>query len=334
VAAAIVAAGKGATLVGRLAQMEPAAIASVSEALCYADLASDTAAALRVQLRRAAADMDAAPSTSDSRAVAIEVLSFHRAASVAELLSTSRGASVSMLVVTLRAIGRLGGETGLFETAIRHEASSVRDAALAAMVRRGSPTARQRCREAVADPKLLTPTACALLGSIGEVSDVSLLHEACGWEASGESAVAALGTLGYFACVDPLLDLMSDARLACSAGAAFTRITGLVVASQPEDASATTVEDATFHELRPRPDPHAMRALWAEHAARFDDQSRWRSGKRLDAKAWRGDANHGDLLTRREELLRVWFAEPALHEALELDAPVRRQLSSFIGGER
>jgi hypothetical protein len=77
-----------------------------------------------------------------------------------------------------------------------------------------------------------------------------------------------------------------------------------------------------------------MRALWAEHAARFDDQSRWRSGKRLDAKAWRGDANHGDLLTRREELLRVWFAEPALHEALELDAPVRRQLSSFIGGER
>jgi hypothetical protein len=140
-----------------------------------------------------------------------------------------------------------------------------------------------------------------------------------------ESMLGALGTLGRIDGVSQLLDFMGDESLARGAGAAFTRITGIALREREAGPMSPETEEAIFHDVRPVPDAAAARVAWRERAREFDAQSRWRNGRRIATDDWKNAPHQGDLLTRREELTRLWVREPALFPDLELNAPAVRQ---------
>ncbi|OGF13735.1 MAG: hypothetical protein A2W00_03675 [Candidatus Eisenbacteria bacterium RBG_16_71_46] len=298
-----------------LAVSLPPARRGITEALCHMPLKDDTRAALEIQLERSAG-LDPA---------AIEVLSFHRCLPDGNLALAVPGGDRETRRAAARAIGRMGGRADWAQWLVGDDDQAVRDLALQAAARCGLPWAHRKLRLVCGDGERVSPESLRLLACLGDRSDIELLRTCAHRHELGDAAVAGLGTLGYTGCVDALMEVVGDARLARAAGRAFKRITGLEPPVIAEQSSGLEIEDATFEDLRPIPDAGATRALWRERRAGFDAHIRWRDGEPLETGRWKQAPYLGDLLTRREELTRLWMQEPALFPKLELDAPVARQ---------
>jgi len=293
----------------------PEACRGIAEALCHLPPAVDALVSLNQRLER----------TGSLDPIAIEVLSFHRALAPEALAPAVTAGSPVTRRAAARAFGRVGGEAGWIERLADDHDREVRDAAFEAAARRGLTWVLPGLREVCGDPARVSAEALRLLSRLGERSDIGRLEAVAREESLGEPAIAGLATLGYPECVDAVVEAACDARLARAAGRAFARITGIEPPVKGGDALAAEVEDATFEDLRPTADGDAMRGLWCERAADFDPGRRWRNGKPLAPGRWREAPHRGDLLTRREELTRLWLREPTLFTALEPDAPASRQ---------
>jgi uncharacterized protein (TIGR02270 family) len=264
-------------------------------------------------------------------ALALDVLSAHGKLQATQLARFARNACPDVLAAAARAAGRVGGDVAWLEPLTRLDAATVREASLFAMLRRGAPVARDRCRQLAADPKLSTPETVRMLGAIGTDCDLQALRRLAGVEILAESALSAMAAVGTGAAVKNVLDLMADPKLGKGAGTAFKRITGISPVSQPSKAPSAAEEDATFEDTRPTPDTEATRQRWNQAARESGPDARYRNGSRIEAKTWRTEPNAGDLATRWEELLRLWSDGSKLLPALDLDAPAIRQLGACKG---
>jgi hypothetical protein len=298
-----------------LGVVSPPARGGIAEALCYAPPVPAILDVLRLRLGRS--------STPD--AVALEILSFHRSLDPDGLSFAATAAEPGTRRAVARAWGRIGGRAPWIERLAAAEEPEVRDHALAAAARRGLPWVLPRLRDICRDGVQVSAESIRLLARLGDRSDIDLLRACAGRPGLGEAAIGGLATLGYLECADALVGFVDDVGLARSAGCAFNRITGWSPPATHDGRDMQEVEDATFEDLRSVPDAGATRAAWRERRGDFDPSMRWRGGQPLVPERWRSAPDDGDLLTRREELSRLWMSEPALFPTLELDAPAVRQ---------
>lgn len=290
--------------------------AGIVEALCHLPLAEELERDLKA-IVIAAEEGRLGP--------ALEVLSFHRLLPSAAIEPAVSAEDPATRRAAAHAIGRVGGQTAWI-TALGVDADAgVRDAALAAAVRRGQSWVLERVRSVSQDSRRVTPEAIRLLACLGDQSDIETLHALARRAELGDAALAGLATLGLVECIGPALELVTDGRLARAAGEAFHRITGLEVPAARCEPQNPDTEDRTFEDLRPLPDVEAIRALWRARASDFTLGQRWRYGRTLAVERWMIAPHEGDLQTRREELTRLWARAPELFPTLELDAPAARQ---------
>jgi hypothetical protein len=247
-------------------------------------------------------------------------------------MSSVRAQDPEMRMVTARAIGRVGGEAAWIERLACDEDPRVRDVGLEAAARRGAPWALEMARNACRDPRQVSAGSLRLLARVGDRSDIGLIAGCVRRPGLGEVALTGLATLGYVECVGAVLEFAADAQFCRGAGWVFRRITGLETPVRGDGPHAPGIEDESFEDVRPVPDPEATRRLWSDRAGEFDPRMRWRNGKPLATERWRVAPNSGDLLTRREELTRLWAREPGSFPNLELDAPVARQCAAVRQG--
>jgi uncharacterized protein (TIGR02270 family) len=303
-------------LLDALRETTPPGGTGIVEALCHLPLAEG----LELGLRTIVA------TSGDARlAPALEVLSFHRLLPSVAIEPAADVEDAETRRAAARAIGRVGGPAAWIAALGEDTEPDVRDAALNAGIRCGERWVLERLRSVCRDSRGVTPEAIWLLACLGDRSDVETLCVLARRPELGESALAGLATLGCVECVEPLLEFMGDARPGRAAGRAFRRITGLEPVAHAAIPDSPKSEDATFEDLRPIPDARATRVRWHEHADDFKSGVRWRLGRPLTPAAWRAAPHHGDLLTRREELTRLWAREPERFRTLELDAPAARQ---------
>jgi uncharacterized protein (TIGR02270 family) len=299
-----------------LREATPHGRAGIVEALCHLPLAEEVERALRV-IVAAAGDARLGP--------ALEVLSFHRRIPVAAIEPAVSADDAGTRRAAARAIGRVGGPAAWNAALAEDAEAGVRDEALAAAARRGQPWALERLRNMCRDSRRVTPEAIRLLSCLGDRGDVETLLGLARRAELGEAALEGLATLGLVECIGPVLELVTDGRLARAAGEAFRRITGLEVPARRDEPQSTEREDRTFEDLRPLPDVDAMRASWRARASDFAPGRRWRHGQALSLERTTTAPHEGDLRTRREELTRLWARAPGLFPNLELDAPAARQ---------
>lgn len=308
--------GSYAHVLDALCGATPHGRAGIVEALCHLPLAGEVERALRATFD-AAGDGKPGP--------ALEVLSFHRLLLPAEIEPAVAAGDAETRSAAARAIGRVGGEAA-WAIALSEDADvHIRDAALAAAARRGQPWALERTRYVCRDPRRATPGAIRLLACLGDRNDVGTLHGLASGSELGEAALEGLVILGLRECIDPVLDLMAEGRLARAAGEAFHRITGLEVPARWDEPQSPESEDCSFEDLRPLPDVEALGASWRKRAADIVPGQRRRCGRVLAAERWTTAPQGGDLKTRREELTRLWARAPGLFPNLELDSPAARQ---------
>jgi len=179
-------------------------------------------------------------------------------------------------------------------------------------------------RAACADPATATSTALFELGCLGVATDVAAIVRAARVPTLMEPAVRALGSLGLPAAVEALIALM-ETGAGPAAGVAFTRITGIEAVLRGD---APTDDDETFEETRPWPDAEATRARWESVSEAHTPDERRLHGRAIDEAAWLDAPHAGDLLTRREQIVRLRSRIPSALAKLDLDARAREQRSS------
>ena len=293
----------------------PAARRGILEALCHLPLSEPSRLVLEGFVHG---------SDETSIAAGLEVLGFHRALDADLLPGLTRAGAPGLRLAAARAAGRVAAAPEVIESLAQDRDVRVRDAALRSALQRGLPEARSRLRE-IAASRAVTRTALGLLACVGDPEDAALLGRRLESPVFGEAALAGLATLAIPEAVPMLLHAMEVPFLARAAGQAFVRITGLDLPERVTVAATPDQEDAHFEDLRPVPDAVATRGLWQARAGAFSAGLRLRDGRRLNPDDWIADHHHGDLLTRREELLRLWMTRPGSVPAIELDAPARRQ---------
>src|SRR5258706_1328236 len=296
-----------------LSRRAPASRRGILEALCHLPLAESTRSTLEGLVRGADGPCAAA---------ALEVLGFHRVLDASLLPRLAGAGAPEVRLAVAQAAGRVPVAPELIDELARDRDVRVRDAAIQAAIQRGLPSARARLRE-IAASGAATRAVLGLLACVGDAQDVAVLRPRLESPAFGEAALGGLATLGYPGAVPMMLEAMEVSFLARAAGQAFVRLTGIEL---PELAAATPDDqDAHFEELRPFPDAAATRLAWRQRADAFDPGLRWRGGRSLRADDWIEDPHRGDLLTRREELMRLWATRPGMAPAIELDAPAAMQ---------
>lgn len=310
--------GHPARVLERFSDRAPASRRGILDALCHLPLAGSSRRTLEGFVGGA---------DESSAAAGLEVLGFHRVLDAGLLPRLARADASELRLAVAQAAGRLPVAPEVIDGLARDRDVRVRDAALQAAIQRGLPDARAKLRE-VAASGAATRTVLGLLACVGDAQDVALLRPRVTSPVFGEAALAGLATLGIPATVPMMLEAMELPFLARAAGQAFVRLTGIELPEMAIAAATPEEEDARFEDLRPVPDATATRKAWRERADGFDPGLRWRGGRRLRADDWIEDPHRGDLLTRREELMRLWATRPGTMPAIELDAPAARQRSA------
>ncbi|MGE3779944.1 MAG: FHA domain-containing protein [Pirellulaceae bacterium] len=171
-----------------------------------------------------------------------------------------------------------------------------REAAIAAVWTRQS-WFLDACRAAAEEASAEDDVLHYFLAVLGKPVDLARIQRLAQCEQLGPRRFDWLGTFGHPAVVEHLIAAMSsrEPRCAVAAGRAFTKITGVVVASDqmvpaPDpvgapDGSAGEPDDLTL------PDPRLARGQWQAIQARFHGgATRWCSGlpmdQRLEPSAW------------------------------------------------
>jgi hypothetical protein len=176
------------------------------------------------------------------------------------------------------------------------------------------------------------PEVLEFLGVLGEAQDVSLLA-ACSRDLKlAPAALAGLGALGRVAAVPVLIEAMSSAERAVTAGAAFVRITGAtrIEGEARTPPSETPPEDAS--EAPPAekpPDPERVRAYWEKHKERFDRAARWQAG--MDVTELHASPGFDALPLRvRRDLYLAARVHGGGDSALELEARAALQVKGTV----
>lgn len=264
-------------------------------------------------------------------ALAWEVLGFHRVAIAANPAPLVAHEDPAVRGAVAAAIGcGQHRHPDLLAGLWRDEDAAVRMRTGQARVRSGDPALLPDLREAISSPQSPAPWEIELLACLGDATDAALLAarltDGTLEPHQSEAVVGGLATLGLPESVPALLNAIEgDPSLAPAAGQAFARITGLELPPAQEEELTEEEENESFEDLRPRPDPAGCRELWADLADSAAPEVRWRGGEELDSEQWLAQPDGGDLLTRREEITRLCYAEPDAWRGLELDAPAARQ---------
>jgi len=267
---------------------------------------------------------------------ALEVLSFHRELDAIRMEPFSRSPDARVRAAAARAIGRMRrvDEWRTLSVLMRDRDLGIRDAALEAALLVRMPDAQVHLRSCCDDDDARTPESLRLLASIGGRSDAVVLRKSVQVPRLSEASLSGLATLGYGECASLLVGLMEAARWARGAAAAFERITGLACPTSRDGLRSPQEEEDTFEDLRSVPDPPAVRRLWEIRSAEFEPGTRYRRGRPLQAEAWMAESSHGSLLTRREEMLRLWATSPTQCRDVSLDAPASRQRAASQEGNQ
>ncbi len=293
-------------------------LAGIVKALCYLPLAAPARDTLRRWLHRGA-DLELA--------VAWDVLSFHHDLPGADPAACAGHGNPHVRRAAALAAGRVGA--GAWQPPLRvlltDPDDAVRQAAWTAAARAGDPHVLDGLRERAQAPAGAAPWELRLLAQLGDPSDVQRLAAALAAPPTAEAAAAGLATLGYPAAVAALLAAMARPWSAAAAGAAFARIVGGDLPLLAAVAESDSQEDESFVDPRPLPDPLRCARRWTELQTALPPDQRLRAGAILRAEAWRERPEHGDLLTRREEITRLRHRNPEVLPNLELDAPSVRQ---------
>lgn len=259
------------------------------------------------------------------RAIALDVLSFRRAALDAKQLELSLLDKDPLVVAAAAtAVGRLRIRplVSRLEGLLGSENPLVRGVAMRAAFLLGSGQALAHCRTAVNKKTEEATDALILIGLAGQAEDARLLVEAVNQPEFVRHAVSALGWLGYASAVDVLIPLAADPKLSRLAADAIARITGLDLEKEQLTATAPTaskpqegagdeddfVEDPD--EGLPWPDPAKLATCWKANALRFNKTTRYRHGQPHSRQVLIDILHHGNLLDRHHAAFELALVEP------------------------
>lgn len=288
------------------------------------------------------------------RAIALDVLSFRRAAIDAKQLQLSfLDNDPTVLVAAATAVGRLRIRSlaSRVESLFGSDNSHVRRAAVRAGLLVGSEKVLAYCRTAVKNKTAEATDALTLIGLAGQAEDIRLLAEALTQPESVRSAVSALGWLGCASAVDALLPLVADPTLSRLAGEAIARITGLnlekehLVVTTPAPSTPPAAADSKPQEGAdddddfvedpdeglPWPNPAKLASWWNTNAARFAAMTRYRNGKPYSRQVLIDILHNGPLPDRHHAAYELALLEPSssLLETYAFADRQRRELAQL-----
>jgi uncharacterized protein (TIGR02270 family) len=282
-------------------QAEAGRLDGIRQALCHAPVAP--AAPLRSLL--------ASPSAAVAVAAA-EVLAFHQAPEckhwTADRLLNHEDPAIRRAAWRVVSLGAPCSPDS-YRAGLRDEDVSVRREALEAAAWGGHRDLIGHCQEATDGEALLL---LAILGKAEQVSRILDVGRAAGL---GALWFRILGAFGHPAVVEVLLNGIEskDSRTALGAGAAFTKITGVDIASDrrvllpPEDGHEPDEFEKEFLDEVFLPSPELARAHWQKVEPQFRKGTRWCRGLDLSEGGSRELWNRLDLESRWEAHLRARF---------------------------
>jgi uncharacterized protein (TIGR02270 family) len=257
------------------------------------------------------------------RALAADVLAFHRLRPPPEVERLLDLADVTVLRLGYAAAGRFGRMTATnLKKAVASDDAALRQVALEAAARCGVPDLVPLCREEARRGGRAVPEAVAFLGVVGELDDVAGLRVALGDSALAPFALAGMGSLGNVAAIPLILEMMAQPASAEAAAAAFVRITG--ADKIRAGVSAAAVGEGVHAEQEgaedgPSPDPARASAVWNEIAPKFAPSQRWQDGIDISTTPFAIAQDTLSLASRRDMYLRMRAKDPKAPD-LELEA--------------
>lgn len=276
-----------------------------------------------------------------------EVLAYRRVPVEEALLRVLGSCDPVMLPRVLRALGKIGSDRSrpVLAPYLRHEQTSVAEAACRALIRLGDHQALSHAL-LVAQVR---PWPVAALGLAGGYGAVNVLTEIARSDKATEECLLALGMLGEPGSVGTIFNCLGNPELADAAAAALYTITGAPLVEEvfiPDDVDPDELfdEERERYEqtgaLPTRPDgrpygqnvtrlsvkPETWQAWLHEHRGSFDPKLRYRHGRpigpgaSLEALAAERTPNRVRALIAEE--LAIRYAAPV---TLEIDMRVRTQ---------
>jgi uncharacterized protein (TIGR02270 family) len=269
------------------------------------------------------------------RALAADVLAFHRLPAPKGLAELRFAEDPEIRAVVYGAIGRFGGpwSVDLLTGALRQESTALRRAALEASARLGLPNLGPVCARA-ATGETPVPEAVAFCGVVGGPEAEAALEAALRQPATAGAALRGLGALGRAGRVPLLLEAMSDPALAPAAGAAFLRIVGpgeILADAPPAPDPGMSEDEADLRDETPPPDPEKARRLWESRSGRFAPDRRWQGGQDVTEAFGRPVFDALSLEARCDLYFRARSMAGARAADLEIEARAARQVLTSPG---
>lgn len=207
------------------------------------------------------------------------------------------------------AIGSVVLPASAYQTGFRDDDAAVRREALLAAAWNKQPALLDHCRGA----RQLDPLY--LLAVLGKPSELPRIETAGKAMELGPNRLKVLGAFGHPGVVEWILKALAgpDPRAAVAAGLAFTKITGVDVASDkrvqlpPEDGSTPDEFEKEFLDEAHLPDADRASAEWLKTKDRFAKGTRWCRGFDLSQGATSEVLARLDLESRWEACLRGGF---------------------------
>jgi hypothetical protein len=212
--------------------------------------------------------------------------------------------------------GEVAVPAATFRQAVEDEDEAVRAVALSAAAWSRQAWLLDHLRAAAARPAPQKPEGLVMLGLLGTPVDVPLIQRIATNAALGPGRFDAVAAYGHPEVVPALLVAMRDKDVAsaAAAGDAFTRITGIDVASgrratvPPADGHEPDEFEKEFLEEVMLPDAQAATERWQKVKGAFTAGTRWSRGVHLSETAGAADLATLDMQARWQARVRARYA--------------------------
>lgn len=252
----------------------------------------------------------------DCRAVAADILTFHRLRPPPDLDRLLSSGSVSVCRLAFASAGRVRGalHRQRVEDALSQEDPTLASTALEAAALAGIPGLADLCRAAHRKRAPRRGEALAMLGVVGDSTDAGMLADAIDDVDAAQGAIDGLAALGVTEGVPHLLAAIDRSTLGEQAAEALRRITGIEVVRLASSPSADVDEFAETIS----PSAEYARSEWDRVRARFAPGRRYQVG--LDVSEMSVDASLTalPLRSRRDAYLRARSVSPNQTRDVEL----------------
>ena len=254
-------------------------------------------------------------------AAAADVLAFQRSSlpPFDHLMGEAEPAIVQLALSAAGRARRLHPED--FARTSAHSDPNVRSAAFEAAARAGLAGLTDTCRRAAAQGDVV---GLAFLGTLGDMTDMSLITQALRNAAMAPVAVSTIGTMGRVQAVPLLLELMSDAALGVSAMEAYKRITGATGIDGEKAFPRPPVAEGEDEDESLPPDPQKAKMDWEQRQSVLTPDRTWQAGIGITDGLLPVGFDTLPLATRRDVYLRL-RARAAPIPDIELEALAVRQ---------